>query len=159
MGAVQFDAFLVNDKHGDLSAILGGIEDLAKYTEKDTLSGTQMGLETEPGNDRGMGILDTDGSGECGINTQMIFISVFPGANEGLTCFWCCSRTMKLFLILHLSLCLSQTKERTSLAQKFCSQYLTYFTFTVISGAAVLSRNITINLRDTVLLEAQLPLL
>lgn len=30
MGAIQFDALLVNDKHGDLSAILGGIEDLAK---------------------------------------------------------------------------------------------------------------------------------
>lgn len=47
MGAVQFDSLLVNDKHGDLSAILGGIEDL----EKDTPSGTQIGLETEPGKD------------------------------------------------------------------------------------------------------------
>lgn len=28
MGAVQFDPLLVNNKHGYLSAILGGIEDL-----------------------------------------------------------------------------------------------------------------------------------
>lgn len=30
MGAIQLDALLVNDKHRDLSAVLGGIEDLAK---------------------------------------------------------------------------------------------------------------------------------
>ena len=30
MGAVQLDALLVNDEHGDLSAVLGGIEDLEK---------------------------------------------------------------------------------------------------------------------------------
>lgn len=29
MGAIHFDALLVNYKHGDFSAILGGIEDLA----------------------------------------------------------------------------------------------------------------------------------
>lgn len=34
MGAVQFDALLVNDEHGDLSAVLGGIEDLAKTRRK-----------------------------------------------------------------------------------------------------------------------------
>lgn len=52
MGAVQLDALLMNDKHGDLSAILGGIEDLAKTWQKThTPSGTQTGLETEPGND------------------------------------------------------------------------------------------------------------
>lgn len=28
VGAIQFDALLVNDEHGDLSAILGGVEDL-----------------------------------------------------------------------------------------------------------------------------------
>lgn len=49
IGAVQFDALLVNDEHGDLSAILGGIEDLATTREKDTPSGTRTGLETEPG--------------------------------------------------------------------------------------------------------------
>lgn len=30
VGAVQFDTLLVDDKHGDLSSVLGGIEDLAK---------------------------------------------------------------------------------------------------------------------------------
>lgn len=35
MGAVQFDALLVNDEHGDLSAVLGGIKDLAQNTQKD----------------------------------------------------------------------------------------------------------------------------
>lgn len=28
VGAVQFDALLVHDEHGDLSAVLGGVEDL-----------------------------------------------------------------------------------------------------------------------------------
>lgn len=37
MGAVQFDALLVNDKHGDLSAVLGGIEDLTKTWMKTEL--------------------------------------------------------------------------------------------------------------------------
>lgn len=49
MGAVHFDALLVNDKHGDLSAILGGVEDLAKTREKDRSSELQARLETEPG--------------------------------------------------------------------------------------------------------------
>lgn len=48
MGAIQFDALLVNYEHGDLSAILGGIEDLAKNRERPTIR-TQIGLETEPG--------------------------------------------------------------------------------------------------------------
>ena len=39
MGAVQLDAFLVNDKHGDLSAVLGGIEDL-KNMEKEFIRET-----------------------------------------------------------------------------------------------------------------------
>lgn len=34
MGAIQFDALLVNDEHGDLSAIFGGIEDLARRWRK-----------------------------------------------------------------------------------------------------------------------------
>lgn len=34
MGAVQFDALLVNDEHGDLSSIFGGIEDLATKMRK-----------------------------------------------------------------------------------------------------------------------------
>lgn len=38
VGAVQFDALLVNNKHGDLGAILGGIEDLGG-ADKDTTSG------------------------------------------------------------------------------------------------------------------------
>lgn len=42
-------------------------------------SGTQVGLETAPGN----GIFCTDGSSEYGINTQMVLISVYPGAAEG----------------------------------------------------------------------------
>lgn len=39
MGAVQFDALLVNNKHGDLGAILGGIEDLVGGVDKETTSG------------------------------------------------------------------------------------------------------------------------
>ena len=34
VGAVQFDSLLVNNKHGYLSAILGGIEDLAKQKDR-----------------------------------------------------------------------------------------------------------------------------
>lgn len=30
VGAIQFDALLVDDEHGDLSSVLGGIEDLGK---------------------------------------------------------------------------------------------------------------------------------
>lgn len=87
-----------------------------------------------------MGILDTDGSSEYGIDTQMIFISVFPGANEALVCFWCCSRTMKIFLNRHLSLCPSQTKEdKGTLAKN------SVLSISLIS-AAVFSRNMTINL-------------
>ncbi len=40
VGAVQVDALLVNDKHGDLSAILGGIEDLGKHAERHTIRNT-----------------------------------------------------------------------------------------------------------------------
>lgn len=46
VGAVQFDALLVNDEHGDLSAVLGGIEDLAQTQRS---SGSQIGLEIELG--------------------------------------------------------------------------------------------------------------
>lgn len=48
MGAIQFDALLVHYEHGDLSAILGGIEDLAKNKERPTIR-TPSGLEREPG--------------------------------------------------------------------------------------------------------------
>lgn len=37
VGAVQFDALLVNNKHRDLGAILGGIKDLG--VDKNTTSG------------------------------------------------------------------------------------------------------------------------
>lgn len=71
MGAVQFDALLVNNKHGDLSAILGGIEDLGGggNIEKDTERKKQS---------QDMTTLGTDGSSKYAINTQMIFFHVLP---------------------------------------------------------------------------------
>lgn len=37
MGAIQFDSLLVNNKHGYLSAIFGGVEDLKKKTENEII--------------------------------------------------------------------------------------------------------------------------
>lgn len=40
VGAIEFDALLVDNKHGDLSSILGGIEDLASANQEEDFTGT-----------------------------------------------------------------------------------------------------------------------
>lgn len=68
MGAVQFDALLVNNEHGDLSAILGGVEDLGgKNIETDTERKKQS---------QDMTTLGTDGSSKYAVNTQIIVIII-----------------------------------------------------------------------------------
>lgn len=37
VGAIESDTLLVDDKHGDLSSVLGGIEDLAKEIQERTI--------------------------------------------------------------------------------------------------------------------------
>lgn len=70
MGAIQFDALLVNYEHGDLSAILGGIEDLAKI-EKDPPSGHKQDWKQR----QDVNILGTDGGSK--------YLYPWTGADEG----------------------------------------------------------------------------
>lgn len=46
VGAIQFDALLVDDKHGDLSSILGGVEDLANANREEDFTGTSPNMHT-----------------------------------------------------------------------------------------------------------------
>lgn len=47
VGTIEFNALLVDDKHGDLSPILGGIEDLANANQGEDFTGTSPHMPTE----------------------------------------------------------------------------------------------------------------